>query len=210
MADLTIAERGPHAEAEELLPWYATGRLDAAERARVESHLYECEHCRRELAAERRIAAEIRSTSPIVDSGWARLKERIEPSRERNPAPPSLLPDIRALLRRPAFAALAAAQIVFVIMAGALLLSLTRPAYHALGSASAPPSANVIVMFRADAKQAIMRDDLRSAGASIVGGPTATDAFLLHVDPKRREASLKRLRSSKAVALAEPIDGVVP
>jgi len=32
----------PHDEAEELLPWYVTGKLDAADRERVEKHLTEC------------------------------------------------------------------------------------------------------------------------------------------------------------------------
>ena len=31
--DPSLSEHGPHDEAEELLPWYATGQLDAAERA---------------------------------------------------------------------------------------------------------------------------------------------------------------------------------
>ena len=33
------AERDDHREAEDLLPWYATGQLDAADRAFIDSHL---------------------------------------------------------------------------------------------------------------------------------------------------------------------------
>ena len=35
----------PHDEAEELLPWYATGQLEAVQRERVEAHLAECADC---------------------------------------------------------------------------------------------------------------------------------------------------------------------
>jgi anti-sigma factor RsiW len=45
----------PHDQAEELLPWYVTGQLDADDRALVEQHLSSCPHCRRQLAVERRM-----------------------------------------------------------------------------------------------------------------------------------------------------------
>jgi len=32
----------PHDQAEELIPWYATGQLDAADRTLVETHLASC------------------------------------------------------------------------------------------------------------------------------------------------------------------------
>jgi hypothetical protein len=88
-----------------------------------------------------------------------------------------------------------------------LLVSLARPQYHALGSAPAPASANLIVMFRSAATEQAVRDQLQSAGASIVGGPTSTGAYLLHVDPARRQSALTRLQSASSVELAQPIDG---
>jgi hypothetical protein len=65
----------------------------------------------------------------------------------------------------------------------------------------------VIVIFRADASQERMRAALHSAGASIVGGPTDADAYLLHVDPRQRQAALARLQSDDLVEMAQPIDG---
>ena len=85
---------------------------------------------------------------------------------------------------------LATAQLAFVVVAGAVLLSLSRPAYHTLSSAPPPASANVIAMFRADTSEAEMRAMLDSTGASIVRGPTAAGAYLLHVEPKRRRTAL--------------------
>ena len=107
-------------------------------------------------------------------------------------------------------AALAAAQLTFVVVAGGLLLSLTRPDYRALGSAPEPASANAIVIFRAEATEKDMRTALESAGASIVGGPTAADAYLIHVDARGRSAALAKLKADGVVQMAEPVDGVEP
>lgn len=210
MSDPGISEHGPHDAAEELLPWYATGQLDADDRARVERHLYSCASCREQLAVERRMAEEFQAISPAVESGWARLKSRIDPPVPTAPPRLTFLEDLRALISRPAIAAVAAAQLVFVLFAGGLLLSLSQPAYHALGSAPAPAAANLIVMFRADATEADVRAALHAADATIVGGPTSTDAYLLHVEPARRASALSKLRSTKLVQLAEELDGVSP
>jgi len=207
MAEPSLSEHGPHDEAEELLPWYATGQLGEADRARVERHLYSCAACREQLALERRMTDEFRSAKPELESGWARLKARIEPPRPTAAPRLSFLADLKSLVGRPAVAALAAAQIAFVIVAGASLMSLSQPDYHALGSAPAAAPTNVIVIFRAEATEQDMRDALQGAGASIVGGPTAADAYLLHVDAGQRQAAIARLKASQSVQMAEPVDG---
>ena len=56
--------RDPHEQAEELLPWYATGRLDAADRSLVEAHLAACARCQRQLAGERRMVDRFRAKTP--------------------------------------------------------------------------------------------------------------------------------------------------
>jgi len=206
MRDPSLSERGPHDEAEELLPWYATGQLGQDDRARVERHLYACASCREQLAVERRLIDEFQTTSPALESGWARIKARIEPPRPKLAATPSFFADLRAIISRPAIAALAAAQVAALALGG-MFVSLSQPAYHVLGSAPAPASANIIVMFRADATENDVRDALKATGASIVGGPTSADAYLLHVEPQRRQAALARLHADDIVQLAEPVDG---
>jgi len=64
----------------------------------------------------------------------------------------------------------------------------------------------MIVMFQPNATEKDMRAALESAGASIVGGPTPANAYLLHVAPSGRAAAVARLHDSNAVQLAEPID----
>ena len=200
----------PHDRAEELLPWYATGQLDAADRARVERHLLSCGNCREQLAVERRLIDEFQAMAPEVESGWARLRGRIDTPVQVARAPKQPFAELWAFVTRPAVAAIAVAQLAFVVIAGGALLSLSRPAYHVLGSAPVPADANVIVIFDADTTEGEMRGALGAAGASIVGGPTSADAYLLHVAPAGRQNSLARLQADANVQLAQPIDGVVP
>jgi hypothetical protein len=110
-------------------------------------------------------------------------------------------------LSRPAIAALATAQVAFVAVAGTALYTLSQPAYQALGSAPPPKAANVIAMFRPETNESQLTQLLRSNGASLVGGPTATDAYLLRVPAESRAEALARFRRDPHVVLAQPIDG---
>lgn len=197
----------PHDQAEELLPWYATGQLKPADRMLVESHLSSCARCQRQLGVERRLIEEFHSLDPQIDSGWAMLRSRVAPHAGRSSRIPSAIGDFWALLRRPAVATLAAAQLAFVVIAGIALLSLSHPTYRALGSDSATPTANIIVMFRPDATEQDIRETLKASGASLAGGPTSADAYLLEVPANRRKAALVSLQSDDDVQMAEPIDG---
>ena len=209
-ADPSLDQGGPHDEAEALLPWYATGQLNAAERGRVERHLYSCAACRQQLTLERRLIGEFQATSPQLESGWARLKAQIAPPPPVRGPRPSALAELWAILSRPAVATLAVAQLAFLVVSASLLVSLSRPDYHALGSAPAPAAGNAIVMFRAQATQKEVGDALGAAGASIVGGPTPAGAYLVHVDPGKRQAALARLQANRDVRLAQPVDGASP
>ncbi|MEO8454906.1 MAG: zf-HC2 domain-containing protein [Sphingomicrobium sp.] len=205
-----LSNGDPHDEAEELLPWYATGQLDECDRVRVEDHLSSCSDCREQLTFERRIVQECRTSDPETDAGWTRLRSRIQPQRNSPRQFPQRDVGFWKIVRHPAVGALAAAQVGFLVLAGGILFSLSRPAYHALGSPPPSVSANVIVIFRADATEEDIRDALRASGASIIGGPTAADAYLIRVSANQRAQALGKLRSDDDVQMAEPIDGTVP
>ena len=116
---LNLAE--PHHDAEELLPWYLTGQLDCDDLALVEHHLSSCAHCRRQLAVERRMIAEFAQLTPEIDSGWARLRQRIDVPQRRERLWDTLCGQAAELwqtLSRPAIATLAVAQLAFVVGAG--------------------------------------------------------------------------------------------
>ena len=210
MQDPTLSRAQPHHDAEELIPWYLTGQLDDEDLAMVEHHLSSCAHCRRQLAAERRMIDEFAQLSPQIDSGWARLRQRIDVPQPRERLWDKFRGQAAELwesLSRPAIATLAVAQLAFVVAAGAILLSLGQPDYRTLGSAPAPASANVIAMFRAETTEAQLRDLLQSNGASLVDGPTAGGAYLLRVQASSRRQVVARLRRDRHVLMAQPIDG---
>ena len=69
MSEPNLSERPPHDEAEELLPWYATGQLDEADRARVDAHLSTCASCRKQLSLERQLIDEFQAMSPEIEFG---------------------------------------------------------------------------------------------------------------------------------------------
>jgi hypothetical protein len=208
MQDQIHSVARPHHEAEELLPWYAAGQLNPPERLIVEEHLSSCAGCREQLLLERRLIQEFRSLEPQVEAGWVRLRGRIEHPPRRRERRMGFAAPVWRLMKHPAVAALAAAQFAFLILGAGTLLWLSRPAYHALGSPSAAPAAaDVIVMFRSDATIEDINLTLRAANASIVDGPTAADAYLLHVPRQQRNRALAQLRADDDVQMAEPIDG---
>lgn len=204
-----ISNVQPHDEAEMLLPWYSTGQLEPADRLLVERHLSSCAACREQLVLERRLVHEFRGFAPEVDAGWARLRRRMEPGRERRTPRTGARNRGWNMLRHPAVASLAAAQLALLVIGGSWLLSMSRPSYQALGSAPAPAGADLIVIFRPDATEEKLRSILRSANASIVEGPTAADAYLLHVPPEQRQQALARLQRTHDIQMAQPIDGAL-
>lgn len=204
--------RDPHEQAEELLPWYATGQLDEADRSIVEAHLAACARCQRQLAGERRMVDQFQSFSPEVDSGWARMRQRIQgPQQARQSWVARNAAEFWQLIKKPAVAALATAQVGLLALAAVIAPSLSSaPAYVALGDKAQPaPSANVIILFRPEATEASMRDALRQSGAFLVGGPTDADAYLLSVPGPQRGTALEKLRADSEVVMAEPIDGAI-
>ena len=207
MVEQIVSGLNPHKGTEELLPWYATGQLDDDERALVEQHLSVCAHCRRQLAFDRRMINDFASLTPEADAGWMRLRRRVEARQSWRRRTVRAAAAARQVLSRPAIAALAVAQLAFVVLAASLLTSLSRPSYRALGSAPPPQSANAILMFRPDTTEPQLRLLLRSNGVSLVGGPTSADAYLVHVPLQTRPAVLARLGSDQHVTMAEPIDG---
>ena len=196
-----------HIRAEELLPWYATGRLDAADHALVEAHLACCAGCRQQLTAERALIDRFQALPPDIDNGWARLRGRLETRPSFAARVSETLTEAWQLLTRPVIAGLATAQVAFVAIAGVFLQSAAQPAYVALGSTPIAGSANIIVMFKPDAREADLRGALEASGGALVGGPTDADAYLIHVAANARPAALEKLQANRNVTLAQPVDG---
>lgn len=82
-----------HAEAWDLLPWLANGRISAGDREWVEAHVQACGDCRAELAAQRALASKMgeAGVSPATGGNeeqrsFDRLWARIEAAESAAPA----------------------------------------------------------------------------------------------------------------------------
>src|SRR3712207_3387970 len=66
-----------HHDIQLLLPWYATGQLDAADCAAVEAHLAECVLCSSDLASEPALRHALESETAEAECGWEALNARL-------------------------------------------------------------------------------------------------------------------------------------
>jgi hypothetical protein len=209
-----------HQDMQALLPWYAAGSLADNEAERVQRHLRECPDCRAELAWQRRL---LETAAPMPagldqERALARLMPRLDeapPPLAQPVAQPS--PVVQPLSRLAAALmdwlrghggwkgwAIAAQAAVIVVLAANMPPAGAPLPYQALGSepASVP---DLLVVFRPDASVRQVQRLLQDSGARLVGGPTATGAWLLDVAPEQRPALLVALRADPAVELAEPL-----
>ncbi len=204
MADLVHLHEDPHDRAQSLLPWYANGTLDPAEAALVEAHLATCADCRAALEMDRAIGGHPADVPLDVEQGWAAMRERLAATPARPAAP------VR-FLRRPialgwAITAQAIAAALILALAVPSYMPTRTPPYHALGTASTGDAGNIILLFGPDTTQRAMRGALERANAHLVGGPTATGAYIVTVPGTKRPDALRQLRATSGVVLAEPID----
>ncbi len=201
MADIIRLNGDTHAQTQHLLPWYVTGALTDKETAQVQSHLVECAECRADAEIEQTLASQVRALPCDVERGWATLKARlgeVGPVR-RKP---------RLLDRRIPISWVVAAQALSLAVAVPVTCTLVQPQwlYRTLGSAPGGGGGNLIVIFKPDSPEAVLRATLTRNQARIVDGPTAADAYVLQVAADRRQVVLARLKSDPNVTLAEPLD----
>jgi hypothetical protein len=72
-----------HRQVWELIPWYVNATLSPAEARRVDDHVVACPRCRREVEAQRELAAELRRAGeeelpPLPHRGAERLLARLD------------------------------------------------------------------------------------------------------------------------------------
>jgi len=223
MADIIRFNTDPHRITQKLLPWFAMGTLDADETLAVESHLEGCAECRAELETERALGAMIATVPSDVERGWDALRSRIESEKPRRRST-GLWRGTGAARPRPAASgwtttamppmgwAITAQAASLVLIAGVAWVWANGQhiqQYHALSAPKAVNTGNLVVIFKPTTSEQDLRGALRRADARLVDGPTASDAYVLHVASAERMAALGKLRANTEVVLAEPIDGDV-
>jgi hypothetical protein len=198
-----------HMEAQQLLPWLANGTLAEPELSRMQAHLEVCADCRAELA----LLHTLRATGPVSTPGFdmegalARLMPQLDaPETVPRTWRDRLAANDRSWLR-------AGMALQCCVIAGLGFLLLRAPAapegdYRAL-AASAGARTGMVVAFKPDTPESELRRILHASGARIVGGPTATGAWLIEAEGAPATVAA-HLRAEPAVTLAESlgVDGL--
>ena len=205
-----------HRETQQSLPWLANGTLAGAELQRAERHLQVCAICREELALLHSVHAAGPGPAPLADLEGALA--RLLPQLDAQPAPPALPVQAPALVPatlRQRLAAndrswLRAGVFLQCCVIAVLGFQLMRPGdgaapatYHALGAASATAAGGLVVAFKPDTPERELRRIVLASGARVVGGPTATGAWML--ETATPASALTALRAEPAVLLAQPL-----
>ena len=208
MARVFQLDTDEHQAVQALLPWHVNGTLKDEELALVQSHLAQCARCQADADWLHALRASQPATQTAaqadVDRQWAALSQRLRAAR---PRPERWSPALAGWLRARWMPLALGLQSVTLVAALTLAWWVAAPRdemFHALG---APPNApaNVLVVFRPTASEADIRAALRANRAQLVGGPTATDGYLLYLSPLSTQA-LSRLRADRAVLRVESLE----
>lgn len=194
MTDTTI-EKG-RGEIEDLLPWYANGRLGPAERRRVEAALATDPELARRLELVREEMAEAIAAAEALPAPSARAFDRLMAEIEATPvaarplaaAKAGILDRIGLFLgslapRRLAYAGLALAVVVALqaaVLGGLLGERAGAPGYETASEASvAANGPTLLVAFRPQATMETVAAFLTRYRVGIVDGPKANGFFRL-------------------------------
>jgi len=170
-----------------LLPWLANGRLAAADRARVESHVRQCALCAREVAAQRLMREALAEPDRVTYTpgpSFRKLMDRIDgrspgSREERRATRVRPFPALAHAAWRPPGLAWAAS---FLLVSGFATLAATtyhwsRPLYTTHLAASHVTPDVLHIAFVPSVSVGAAGALLRSAGARVVEGPDASGIF---------------------------------
>ena len=201
-----------HEESWLMLPWLVNGRLDGAERIRLEQHVRGCGECTREVELQRllrRTLTEPERVTYAPGPSFRRLMERIDaepPQRAAASAPAMRAVSARAAWRPPGLAW--AASFVLCVTLGTFAVTAwhwSQPAFHtATAPVAAEPGVLEIAFDRSlpigEAEQLLL-----SAGARVVEGPDASGVFgVAPVAPAASADSAAQLRALAERLRADP------
>lgn len=207
-------------EIELLLPWYATGRLDRADKDRVERYLAGHPDMRRqlELIGDEQTGATL--VNEAVKTPRSMTVDRIlaEATRGSAVAGASWLARLRSLFTMPdagplRFAAAAAALVIVVqgVAIGTLVGRSGDAAYHtASGGGAAADGSFAIVRFADGASMKAIGDALSGLGMTITDGPKPGGLFTVRIGPKTLTAAEQADRISALQKRSDVITLVMP
>ncbi len=207
-------------EIEMLLPWYVTGRLDAADTAKVEAFLAVHPHVARQLDMVRAERDEAVASNEALGFPSAAATERLMASLPAaRPGWAALrtvrggLEQVRNLFVAPTanavrWAAVAAAVLVAVqAVAIGTLLSERSATYRTASGPQTGDGIAVLATFAEEAKATAISQLLTDFDASIVDGPRAGGVYKIRLrtddrSPAAREALVRRLAERRDIVRA--------
>jgi anti-sigma factor RsiW len=203
----------PHRETDALLPWYVNGTLEGDELTRTEQHLRECARCRREVELLRQVQLACKIAAPARDAtaSLQRLRRRIDGGWWHGPLGTHLRQFLAPWRRAPGWARWAIVAEFAGMLTLAMVLAVSggesQELYRTLGSPGAPTAGvgSIAIVFTPEVQESELRRIVRAAGARVVDGPTASNAYVLEVPTGHRDAAVARLRAEPAVVLAQPL-----
>lgn len=206
MAEIFTLRPSEHDAVQQLLPWYVNRTLSEIETDRVEAHLAECDECRDDFAVERALARDVAMLPLNADNGWTAMQQRMSEAAEESVVRHASLPrQWRVSAGWAVGGALAASIALAVFVTSVQPRAPQQHTYRTLGSAAPSAQGQVVVLFKPDTTEQQMRIILSAQGARLVDGPTASGAYVLHVDDGDSAAAIARLRQSSQVVLAEAL-----
>jgi anti-sigma factor RsiW len=214
-----------HAEAWALLPWLASGRIQASDREWVEAHVSACAECRAELASQRMVATQMNREDALPESAaseeqrsfnklWARIEASESVSMPANGTTGAAIPMRRS---SPTVRWLAAAVVVQGL--GLALFGINAfngaPADNIVTVADVPShrlnAPAVRIVFAPGASIATVNTLLTHQGLTIVSGPGTAGNFTaeLSVDAVASGASADSIATMISkdpnVSFAQPV-----
>jgi hypothetical protein len=198
-----------HRDAWDLIPWLVNGRLEAADRQRLEAHCRDCASCREELAAQRELYAQMsRGTVehvPVVS--LKRLQQRLKMTDaidDEGFVPPSSARSASPVRFAGLAAGLAAVCCALGLWAWTRSQPLTGATYSTVTSAPARTGAVIRAVFEPAMTLAEMKALLDRSHLKIVAGPSEAGVYSLSsTSAQPVPASLQELRDSGRVRFAE-------
>lgn len=205
---------------EDLLPFYASGRISAADHARVEAALQQSPELARRLALIEEERVEAIALNEALGAPSTRALEALMAKIEAEPKQSAhvasavkqgLVDRLGAMLaalspRTLAYASAACVALIALqgaVITGALNGPNTAPSYQTASSVEAGSYA--LIAFAPEAKAAEMAGALKAAGASIVEGPRASGLYRIRLS----SAALSKDEVAKRLAALRAAKGVV-
>lgn len=214
-----------HEEANDLLSWYATGTLDAAESEAVETHVADCTRCGAELAELRFLhvaVAEDGGEEPafrpeLIQNALAQIDREARDERPSDGVLAPLAGWFNTIVARfawrgtPAFARYALVGQLALVVGLAAVLVLRQPVEQEYGTLSggAAQTDQIVrysLVFAPEVREGDLRLLLQEVEAELVAGPSSLGVYTIGVRAEVDQMTvLARLRDSELVAFVEPV-----